>query len=63
MAGIASRRTLPALFDHYELDAAHDEMLDATGEVRPHYQHLYDTLLDLPADELERRHRTLSAGG
>jgi uncharacterized circularly permuted ATP-grasp superfamily protein len=55
MAGIASRRTLPALFDHYELDGAHDEMLDAAGDVRPHYQHLYDTLVDLPAEELKRR--------
>jgi uncharacterized circularly permuted ATP-grasp superfamily protein len=55
MAGIASRRTLPAMFDHYELDAAHDEMIDASGEVRPHYRHLYDTLLDLPAEELKRR--------
>jgi uncharacterized circularly permuted ATP-grasp superfamily protein len=55
MAGIASRGTLPALFNHYELDAAHDEMLDASGTVRPHYQHLYDALLDLPPEELKRR--------
>jgi uncharacterized circularly permuted ATP-grasp superfamily protein len=55
MAGIASRGTLPALFNHYELDAAHDEMLDASGAVRSHYQHLYEALLDLPADELKRR--------
>src|SRR5580700_9425583 len=55
MAGIASRRTLPAMFDHYELDAAHDEMIDPSGAVRPHYRHLYETLLDLPAEELKRR--------
>src|SRR5580704_14435214 len=55
MAGIASRRTLPAMFDHYQLDAAHDEMIDASSAVRPHYRHLYDTLLDLPAEELKRR--------
>src|SRR5271154_5951969 len=55
MAGIAGRGALPALFDHHDLDAAHDEMFDASGVVRPHYQHLYDTLLDLPPDELKRR--------
>jgi uncharacterized circularly permuted ATP-grasp superfamily protein len=55
MAGIASRRTLPALFQHYDLDDAHDEMLDASGSVRSQYQNLYDTLLELPAEELRRR--------
>ena len=43
------------MFEHYELDGAHDEMLDSTGAVRPHYQHLYEALLELPADELRRR--------
>jgi uncharacterized circularly permuted ATP-grasp superfamily protein len=55
MAGIAGRSTLPALFQHYDLDEAYDEMLDASGGVRPQYKHLYDTLLELPAEELGRR--------
>ena len=55
MAGIAGRGTLPALFQHYDLDEAHDEMLDSSGAVRAHYRHLYDTLLELPAEELDRR--------
>ena len=55
MPGVASRQEMPALFEHYELDEAHDEMLDASGKVRPHYRHLYDTLLELPAEELRRR--------
>jgi uncharacterized circularly permuted ATP-grasp superfamily protein len=55
MPGIASRRTLPALFQHYDLDEAYDEMLDASGAVRSQYQHLYNTLHELPAEELGRR--------
>jgi uncharacterized circularly permuted ATP-grasp superfamily protein len=55
MATIPSRPVTPDRFDHYVLDAAHDEMFDASGAVRPHYAHLYDTLLNLPAEELKRR--------
>jgi len=55
MPGVASRQEMPGLFEHYELDGAHDEMLDRSGAVRPHYRHLYETLLELPADELRRR--------
>jgi uncharacterized circularly permuted ATP-grasp superfamily protein len=55
MASVAGRGALPALFQHYELDDAHDEMLDASGGVRSQYQNLYDTLLELPAEELRRR--------
>jgi len=57
MAGIASRGIRPALFEHYDLDAAHDEMFDSSGTIRPHYEHLYDTLLDLSAEELKRRQK------
>lgn len=57
MAGIASQHTLPAQFQHYELDDAHDEMMDSSGRVRPHYEHLYQALLNLPSDELDRRQR------
>jgi uncharacterized circularly permuted ATP-grasp superfamily protein len=55
MAGIASQRVLPAPFNQYELDDAHDEMVDATGSVRPHYEHLYQELLEVPGGELRRR--------
>jgi uncharacterized circularly permuted ATP-grasp superfamily protein len=55
MAGVASSGVYPALFDQYDLNAAHDEMFDAAGVVRPHYQHLHDALIGLPADELKRR--------
>ena len=55
MASTASRHVMPAPFHRYELDDAHDEMIDADGSVRPHYEHLYEALLDLPGDELRRR--------
>ncbi len=55
MPGLASRRDMPAFFENYELDLAHDEMLDPSGTVREHYRHLYETLLELPVEELRRR--------
>ena len=55
MAAIASKNTLPPPFDKYELDDAYDEMADSSGAVRPHYRHLYETLLGLPREELRRR--------
>ena len=55
MASTASRQTLPAPFQQYELDGVHDEMIDTGGSVRPHYEHLYRALQDLPSDELHRR--------
>ncbi len=61
MATISSGRALPALFDQYVLDEAHDEMFDACGAVRPHYAHLFDALLCLPADELKRRQQLADA--
>ncbi|MEO8659891.1 MAG: circularly permuted type 2 ATP-grasp protein [Bryobacteraceae bacterium] len=42
-------------FRNYELDGAYDEMFDSRGDPRPHYKALYDSLLELPADELRRR--------
>jgi len=47
-------RLLEAPFSNYRLDAAYDEMFDADGLPRPHYQPLYRTLLDLPGEELTR---------
>src|ERR1700736_2480636 len=55
MAGIATKHTLPAPFHEYELDDAFDEMVDASGTVRPHYRHIYEALRELTADELRRR--------
>jgi uncharacterized circularly permuted ATP-grasp superfamily protein len=55
MASTASRYTLPAPFQQYDLDDAHDEMIDSSGSVRPHYEHLYRALQDLPEYELRRR--------
>lgn len=55
MASLASQRALPVPFNQYQLDGAHDEMLDANGAVRPHYEHLLYELLQLPAEELRRR--------
>ena len=46
---------LPGLFQQYELDSAYDEMLAPSREVRPHYRHLYQELLQLPPDEMRRR--------
>src|SRR5271154_3312643 len=44
-----------SLFGDYPLDRAFDEMREATGELRPHYRALAETLASLPADELQRR--------
>jgi uncharacterized circularly permuted ATP-grasp superfamily protein len=55
MTGIASQTALPPPFHEYQLDGAFDEMVDAQGRVRPHYQHLYDTVRDLPPEEMRRR--------
>ena len=55
MAAVVGRRTLGGPFHQYELDDAFDEMVDRLGAVRPHYDHLFQSLLELPADELRRR--------
>jgi uncharacterized circularly permuted ATP-grasp superfamily protein len=46
---------LEALFGDYTLDSAFDEMREANGELRPHYQALAELLTQLPPDELQRR--------
>ena len=45
-----------ALFGRYRL-AAYDEMFEGRGHPRPHYRTLYDRLIKLGPEELERRHR------
>jgi uncharacterized circularly permuted ATP-grasp superfamily protein len=46
---------LDALFGDYPLDRAFDEMREPTGELRPPYQALAETLARLPREELQRR--------
>jgi uncharacterized circularly permuted ATP-grasp superfamily protein len=46
---------LDTLFGEYPLDRAFDEMRDCSGELRLHYRALAETLVHLPADELQRR--------
>ena len=45
---------LKAPFLNYEFDQAYDEMFEAPGVPRPHYQTLYHTLLKLPPEELRQ---------
>ena len=44
------------LFGQYRL-AAYDEMFEGVGHPRPHYRALYERILKLGPEELERRHR------
>ncbi len=46
---------LDSLFGDYLLDQAFDEMREASGELRPQYRALAETLAGLPAPELQRR--------
>ncbi|MEN9937556.1 MAG: hypothetical protein RLZZ387_4135 [Chloroflexota bacterium] len=46
--------TMPP-FTSYQLGAAYDEMFAAPGEPRQHYRQLFQRLLELPPDEVERR--------
>jgi uncharacterized circularly permuted ATP-grasp superfamily protein len=43
------------LFQEYDLGGAYDEMFEAPGQPRPHYQALYRRLHILTADEFRRR--------
>src|SRR5580658_9048993 len=46
---------MDSLFGDYPLDQAFDEMREASGELRPHYRSLAETLAKLPQEELQRR--------
>lgn len=48
----SARVVLKPPFTSYQFDQAYDEMFEAPGVPRPHYQALYRTLLELPPDEL-----------
>ena len=50
---------LEPLFGDYPLDQAFDEMREPGGEVRPPYRALAETLVSLPADELQRRKQSV----
>ncbi len=52
---MTGRPSLPPPFSNYALDAAFDEMLDAKGRPRPHYQELYHRLLEMPPETLYQR--------
>lgn len=45
----------PTLLASYDPGQAYDELLQAGRAPRPHYKALYDRLLSLPTDELNRR--------
>lgn len=47
--------SFPSPFAQYELNSAYDEMFAAAAAPRPHYQAIYDRLLELSAEELQRR--------
>ena len=47
------------LLSGYELGAAYDEMVDASGGPRPHYHPLFDRLLQTAPDDF-RRHKTMT---
>jgi uncharacterized circularly permuted ATP-grasp superfamily protein len=47
----------PVLFARYHLGAAYDELFEQPGAPRLHYQALYNHLLKLPVDELNRRQK------
>jgi uncharacterized circularly permuted ATP-grasp superfamily protein len=42
-------------FTGYDLSDAYDEMFDSTGTPRHPYHALYERLLELPTEELEKR--------
>ena len=46
---------LETLFGDYPLDEAFDEMREASGDLRPQYRALAETIASLPPDELQRR--------
>jgi uncharacterized circularly permuted ATP-grasp superfamily protein len=50
-----------SLMDGYETDGFFDEMVDAAGEVRPHYRTLLRRLAALSPEELARRERLRDA--
>jgi uncharacterized circularly permuted ATP-grasp superfamily protein len=52
---ITDRQIIPFPFKNYDLDNAYDEMFDAYGRTREHYQLIHDLLVDLPAEDMRRK--------
>jgi uncharacterized circularly permuted ATP-grasp superfamily protein len=50
----ATRSLFRPPFRNYQFDLAYDEMFEAPGVPRPHYQALFQTLLALPAEEMRK---------
>ena len=50
----STRFLLKPPFTNYQFDPAYDEMFEAPGVPRPHYQALYQTLLELPPEEMRK---------
>ncbi|MDZ4763617.1 MAG: circularly permuted type 2 ATP-grasp protein [Chloroflexota bacterium] len=50
-----SLQTFSDPFTQYDIVGAFDEMFEADGSVRSHYQGIFQRLMELPADELKRR--------
>jgi uncharacterized circularly permuted ATP-grasp superfamily protein len=47
-------------FDQYDVGGFFDEMWEAPGKVRPHYQQLLTRFSETPGEELERKHQLAS---
>jgi uncharacterized circularly permuted ATP-grasp superfamily protein len=52
-----TRRAISMPFANYLIDHAYDEMFDDSGRARPHYEALYQRLLDLTSEELQQRQK------
>ena len=62
----SARFLLKPPFTSYQFDQAYDEMFEAPGVPRPHYQALYRTLLELPPEEMRKQQQAaniLSSSG
>lgn len=54
-AGPSAAPGFPARFRDYTLDECWDEMFEPAGAPREHYRPLYERLLEMPAEEMQRR--------
>ena len=50
----STRALLRPPFRNYQFDAAYDEMFEGPGLPRPHYQALFQTLLELPPEQMRK---------
>jgi uncharacterized circularly permuted ATP-grasp superfamily protein len=50
----SARALLRPPFRNYQFDSAYDEMFEGPGLPRPHYQALFQTLLELPPEEMRK---------